>query len=349
MSFGGFGTFMIALFAALLLSSPISYAISADPNFGVSQKDRLKYQNLALRSVVAVQSIDSSRRCSGTLISPSQVLTSAHCFDTKEGQPPATFQVYLMKTPLLVERTVQVKNVHVHPLWPISRKGIALWNSSLRKMYETLNQISRDSGQDCPIHKNNWENTWLQKYFEMTAEFVASQNRPKDSCAKAILRVHKLLGENRNLLDQNEISLRTTGPGDLAIVDLKESIVSDFYRPMAIDWDFKPLPKDDRLALISGFGPTDEKSEMNYPVNSLNVGYTGFRGMAGSDLLTISGSAVICPGDSGGPTAYVKHDHMILVGVNAGTSGCNFVGGLSHATVVGAHADWLKSIIISNK
>lgn len=345
MSFGGFGTSVIAFLTALFFLGSLSHAISADPNFGISQKDRSKYQELALRSVVAVQAVGDGRRCSGTLISRSQVLTSAHCFDTEPGQPPPTFQIFLMNSPLMVERTITIKQVHVHPLWLISRKSIAIWNASLKKMYTDLKRISKASGESCPLQEKDWESASLRSYLEDSAQLVASSRRPKGSCAAAVVKIHDLLLKNKTLLDEKDLSDRETGPGDVAIADLNEDIVSDFHRPMEIDFDFEPVPDDNRLAFISGFGVTDERSYFAYPVNSLNVGYTSFRRIVGSDLLEISGSAVLCQGDSGGPTAYVKHGNMILVGVNAGTTGCNYVRNLSHATSVKAHADWLQSKI----
>ena len=339
----------MVLLAALFLATTQAFAISADPYFGMSPSDRSKYLQLALRSVVVVQAVDDSRRCSGTLISRNQVLTAAHCFDQIPGQPLPNFQILLMNSPQTIGRTIGVKKVHVHPLWLMGRKALADWNRDIEKLYAGLSRISQAAGPSCELRNMDWNTAFLSVYFKNLKQNAVTHRKSKDLCDSAIVKVHDLLARHAAVLDQEALLEGTTRPGDLAVVELEANIASNFHRPMAIDYDFEPAPGEDRLAFISGFGPTDESNLLAFPVNPLKVGFTDFRGMVGSDFMELAGSAVLCKGDSGGPTAYVKHEEMILVAVNAGTTGCNFRGNTSHALRVKAHADWLRSLIVPAK
>jgi hypothetical protein len=332
---------MIAVVLSLLIAQSAS-AVSTDPHFLVGSKDRDKYTELALRSTVAVVATDDSRRCTGTLVSPGQVLTSAHCFDPLPGKAD-TFQIYLMNDVFTVAKTVAIKEVHVHPLWVMGRKSIEDFNRQRKNLYAGLGKISLSVSETCPLRGLDWESYELSSYLKDLADFM--KKKPAGPCQKAVQRVGRLLAKNKFVLDKKPMPENETRLGDVAVADLAEEVNDGFHKPMAIDFEYQPEAGDTRIAFVMGFGMTSEKIELAKPINPLNIGYSSIKGAASDDRITIGDGAVICPGDSGGPTAYVKFDQMQLIGINAGTTACNYIGNQSESVSVRAHADWILSIL----
>ncbi len=325
---------------AFFLSLSQAFAVSADPSFGMSAIERAKYFDQAVRSVVAVHA-SNHKRCTGTLVSPTMVLTSAHCFDQQPGEPAATFQILLLNNRSEVTQTIAIKNVNVHPLWLMGRRSIEDANARLNKIEAQVLRVIMSSGDDCPLNHTQFP---AKKLIENVAMYNGHKFETP-ACAAAFAKIRTIAFKNKIYLQTGEGFLKETRAGDLAVAELSEPVRDGFHQPMTIDYDFTPSAMDTRLAFISGLGLVTSEKKFYQPVNPMSFGMTGFGGMVSDDLMEISGSAVICPGDSGGPTSYLKFGKMILAAVNAGTTGCNFRGNLSHAIILRAHADWIQSII----
>lgn len=330
---------MISLLLSLLISQS-TFAISADPAFAMSANDRFKYIVLALRSTVALMPADGGRLCTGTLVSKNMVLTSAHCFDGH-----AKMEVNLMQDAFTVAKTIQIKRTHVHPLWKMGESALAKWNARLEPLYRDIVTISEATPEGCKLREKNWARTDLVKYLKRIENVKVA--RGADACEAAVPKLAAVLKRYpAKMLSDKPQDPNGPRPGDIAVVELSESVNDGFHQPMEIDFEFEPTAGDNRIAFISGFGLTSSEQKFERKILPFNQGYAVFQGMTTSDLMRVGESAVVCSGDSGGPTAYVQHGKMILVGVNAATDDCNFAkakDGLSLS--IRSHADWLLSII----
>lgn len=328
----------------LLFAAQSVFAISNDPRFLMSPTERQAYTLMAVRSVVAVESFSPPRLCSGTLVAKNKVLTSAHCFDTENGEVPE-FHVKLMNDALTCKKSIRIKSVEVHPLWLIGRKALADWNSSLYALYSEISQISTASPMNCRLRTVQWDQADLPVYLTNIEKFEKNLRQPPSVCQKAVLQIGQVLKKYRHMLDKYLINEKLSRPGDLAVAVLDTPVQDGFHQPMDIDYDYQPSAEDNRIAFISGFGFTAEGQKFEDLPRVLNVGYSSFKGMETEDLMKVFGSAVVCSGDSGGPTAYVQRGRMKLVGVNAATSACDFRKGTGESISIRANASWLRDLL----
>ena len=294
--------------------------------------------------MVAVESVSPQRLCSGTLIAKNKVLTSAHCFDPVDGQTPE-FRVLLMNDILTVSKSIRVKSVELHPLWLMGRSALEQWNNSLYSLYSEIDRIGAASPAGCGLRTVDWSEADLPVYMQEIEKFEKNLRQKPSACQNAVLKIGAVMKKYRHMLDKFLLSEKLARPGDLAVAELETEVSGGFHKPMDIDFDYEPAPGDNRIAFISGFGFTAQNQKFEELPRVLNVGYSAFHGMKGEEFINVHGSAVICSGDSGGPTAYVQHGRMKLVGVNAATDFCDYRRGKGFSISIRRNADWLREAL----
>jgi len=334
---------VIALLFSLFLI-PKASAINADLRVEVTPAERFTFFDRFLRSTVAVQAEDDSLRCSGTLVSSTQVLTSGHCFDPVADKTDMKYHVHLMETQTKISKTIAIKDIQVHPLWLMGRDEILRTNAKLDALYKKLYALTPPQ-KTCLPGRAKWQKVNLREAYNMARIYANQRPGSTDPCDVAVRKIVKLLEKNSSLLDEKRDGITYTRLGDLALVELAEPVNDDYHRPMKIDFSFIPDPKNNYIALIAGFGMEHEKQKLTSPVNPLSFGLAQFLGSDSEDLMIVGEGAVVCPGDSGGPTALAIGNELILVGVNAGTAGCHVNGGWGRSVILNAHEAWLKPMI----
>lgn len=327
------------IWGLVLSVSSTAYAINAEK--------LLPLPETALRSIVAVQSLDDQYRCSGVIISNRHVITSGHCFDLLSTDPQLV-HVHLLGPDAHVDQTLSVNKIYVHPIWLLGRMGINSLNRQLRAFYDGLVKLEHASISACSLKPQNmdWKDLDLQNYFHVGVKFKEKNPVPQTMCERSYTEIVDWLNDHRNLLGARPIDQDEVRDGDLAIVELKTPIEKgSFHRPMEVDFQFDLAASVGRPAFVTGLGLTNTQPEFSWPVNSLHMGLAFFGKMTSVDNFRLDGPAVMCPGDSGGATGYLSGDKLILVALNAGGTGCDYTSNYSVATLLKNYRGWISDII----